>query len=109
MARDLVRTALFDWHEEGRADIAELLTSELVANVVMHAHSDMTIRACLTRDAVRVEVDDESSTLPEVQHPGVDGEHGRGMLLIATLADHWGTQRHEDDGKTVWFELDLGG
>ncbi|MEO3751821.1 ATP-binding protein [Streptomyces sp. B6B3] len=32
-------------------------------------------------------------------------ERGRGLLLVAALADRWGTRPCPPDGKTVWAEL----
>jgi anti-sigma regulatory factor (Ser/Thr protein kinase) len=106
-ARTFVRSALEQWDVARSPDVAELLTAELVANVVVHAHSDVTVRACIEHDALRIEVDDDCFDLPHLEHPATDNEHGRGMLLIATLADRWGAERHRDGGKTVWFELNL--
>jgi hypothetical protein len=31
-------------------------------------------------------------------------EHGRGIMLIETLAADWGVELR-DGGKTIWFEL----
>lgn len=107
LARAFVRSALREWDADGALDVAELLTTELVANVVTHAHTDMTVRACINAGSLRIEVDDDSPVLPEVGHPTAESEHGRGMLLIAALADEWGAQPHLGDSKTVWFELDL--
>jgi hypothetical protein len=39
------------------------------------------------------------------QHPrGADREHGRGLLLVAALAEDWGTDPLPS-GKRVWAEL----
>lgn len=36
-----------------------------------------------------------------------DGTHGRGLLLVQSLADSWGVTT-QALGKVVWFELDAG-
>lgn len=36
-----------------------------------------------------------------------DGTHGRGLVLVQSLADAWGVRAH-GVGKVVWFELDAG-
>lgn len=35
-------------------------------------------------------------------------EHGRGLLLVAALADKWGV-RERDPGKVVWCEFRVAG
>jgi len=104
-ARAWVRPRLAAWDLDRVADDAELLVSELVANVVRHVGMPMTVRLARRVDAVRVEVDDPSATAPLLRHPEFDKESGRGLLLVAAMASRWGTEHHRDDGKTVWFEL----
>ncbi|WP_282693388.1 ATP-binding protein [Streptomyces sp. CC208A] len=40
---------------------------------------------------------------PEALPPGT--ESGRGLLLVAALADRWGTEPFPPGGKTVWAEI----
>lgn len=35
----------------------------------------------------------------------VDSESGRGLLLVADLADRWGTEPYPPSGETVWAEV----
>jgi anti-sigma regulatory factor (Ser/Thr protein kinase) len=107
MARAFLRDTLHTWDLDGFGEVTELLVSELVANVVTHVHSPMTLRAELADETLRVAVDDESYDPPVLEHPGAEDDHGRGLLLIAQLANDWGTEQHADDGKTVWFRLDV--
>jgi len=104
-ARAWMRPRLAEWNLDRVADDAELLVSELVANVVRHVGLPMTVRLARRPDLVRVEVDDPSATAPLVRHPDSEKESGRGLLLVAAMASRWGTELHRDDGKTVWFEL----
>ena len=105
MARQFLRTTLRTWQLDGLGEVTELLTSELVSNVVRHVGSPPTVRACRGRSRIRIEVDDASRELPAVQHPEPLAADGRGMLVVDTLAAEWGTELR-DDGKTVWFEID---
>ncbi|MEV6740786.1 ATP-binding protein [Streptomyces sp. NPDC051104] len=41
--------------------------------------------------------------LPTSSTPALSNEHGRGLFIIANLADHWGTRYHEG-GRTVWAQ-----
>lgn len=34
----------------------------------------------------------------------VDGASGRGLLLVAALADRWGVEAYPPSGKTMWAE-----
>ncbi|MGH3329543.1 MAG: ATP-binding protein, partial [Streptomycetales bacterium] len=40
------------------------------------------------------------------QPDGLD-EHGRGLLLVTTLAHRWGVRPLPSGGKAVWFEITL--
>ncbi len=53
---------------------------------------------------IRVEVTDSTLELPENARPDLDHKGGRGLWLIAVLADRRG---HHSHGlwKAVWFEL----
>jgi hypothetical protein len=50
------------------------------------------------------EVSDVGNTTPHLRRARVFDEGGRGLLLVAQLAERWGT-RHARHGKTVWAEL----
>ena len=89
----------------GLRDDAELLTSELVANVILHAHTEFEVRVCAISSGVRLEVDDGSSTLPSPGTLHDQAGSGRGLMLVQLLASRWGAERRGDGGKTVWFEL----
>jgi anti-sigma regulatory factor (Ser/Thr protein kinase) len=106
LARAFLRATLETWKLDGFGEVTELLVTELVANVVTHVGSPMTLRVQREPSTMRVEIDDPSTEIPVVRHPGTADEHGRGVLLVDQLADAWGVEPRSD-GKTVWFELDL--
>jgi anti-sigma regulatory factor (Ser/Thr protein kinase) len=83
---------------------AALLTSELVANAVLHGAGDVIVTLQRQPGAVRVEVADASPQLPEVKHYGEEAATGRGLRVLSALADTWGAGRRHH-GKVVWFEL----
>lgn len=89
--------------------IVELLTGELVANAALHGPSHGLIRVRVGRAGwvVRVAVRDDSATVPVVRHPEPTAASGRGLELVDSLATAWGVERHGDEGKTVWFSVDL--
>jgi hypothetical protein len=55
---------------------------------------------------LRVEVSDDDPNLPVASHPQHPATSGRGLRIVAALADRWGVTPNPD-GKTVWFELHL--
>jgi hypothetical protein len=59
----------------------------------------------LTTDGVlRVEVHGSGPGEVRVPKPRPDAEEGRGLLLVAAVADDWGV-RERDPGKVVWCEF----
>ena len=106
--RRALRELLRQWGRPGRSEIAELLTSELVTNALVHTDHEAVVTATVGPRALRVEVRDFVARLPRMRVPATDdGTHGRGLVLVQSLADAWGVQAH-GVGKAVWFELDAG-
>lgn len=89
-------------------DTATLLASEMVTNGLVHGRGDVELRLRLTRDRLVLEALDEGRHMPRRRRANDDDEGGRGLHLVAALADRWGF-RAVDDGKVVWAEIDLAG
>lgn len=87
-------------------DIATLLTSELVTNAVVHAGGDTWVFVTAEDHLIRVTVQDPSETCPRRREAAEGAVGGRGLCLVAELADRWGVDLR-DAGKGVWFELDI--
>ncbi|MEU2080951.1 SpoIIE family protein phosphatase [Streptomyces albus] len=93
------------WGLGETAFTVELILSELITNAVRHGAPPVTVR--LLRDRyLTCEVSDASSTAPHLRRATSADEGGRGLFLIAQLAQHWGT-RYGPHGKTIWAELPL--
>ncbi|MEV7287256.1 ATP-binding protein [Streptomyces sp. NPDC093252] len=110
-ARAEVREQLRDWSLESLSDLAALLVSELVTNALRHATGPVGLRLIRRGGGsgmLLVEVSDSLPDLPTERAPDPEDESGRGLLLVASSADRWGT-RPDDSGKTVWFELAVPG
>ncbi|MER6524241.1 ATP-binding protein [Streptomyces sp. NPDC001508] len=104
-ARRELRKLLRHWGKPGRSEIAELLTSELVTNALVHTDRDAVLTAVVGPRGLRVEVRDFVARRPVLRAPSADeATHGRGLLLVQSLADAWGVRPH-GVGKSVWFEL----
>ncbi|MGW5770811.1 SpoIIE family protein phosphatase [Streptomyces longwoodensis] len=104
LARRFVRSALRADAPEV-VDTAELLTSELVTNAVLHARTDVEVRVWSHEGHVRVRVDDGRPDRPLVpREPRPYAGAGRGLAVVEELASSHGA--HPAEGhKTVWFEL----
>ena len=107
-ARRALRELLRQWGRPGSSEIAELLTSELVTNALVHTDRDAVLTATVSPRGLRVEVRDFVGRRPRLRAPiADDGTHGRGLVLVESLADAWGVRAH-GVGKAVWFELNGG-
>ncbi|MDX3580241.1 ATP-binding protein [Streptomyces europaeiscabiei] len=114
LARRLVADRLHAWghpHTSTANETLTLITSELTANAVRHGHvqgRDFEVRLLATSETLRVEVSDtRAERVPPrfLREAPSDAETGRGLLLVATLADRWGVEpRTAGPGKTVWAE-----
>ncbi|MFS8204628.1 ATP-binding protein [Streptomyces sp. CWNU-52B] len=106
--RRALRELLAHWGRPGRSETAELLTSEIVTNALVHTDQEALLTATVGPRGLRVEVRDFDSRRPRLRVPNADeGTHGRGLILVQSLADAWGVRMH-GVGKAVWFELDGG-
>jgi anti-sigma regulatory factor (Ser/Thr protein kinase) len=106
-ARRAVRALLAAAGRDDLTDTAELLVSEVVTNALLHAGTDIVLRATLDGTTLRVEVGDGSPHLPVRRRYGATSGTGRGLLMLEQLVDDWGVSR-QGDGKTVWFLLGRG-
>ncbi|NUP24439.1 MAG: SpoIIE family protein phosphatase [Streptomyces sp.] len=106
-ARALTSAKLSEWGLEHLAFTTELIASELVTNVYRYASGPATLRLIRERSLV-CEVSDTSHTSPHLRRARTTDEGGRGLLLVAQMAERWGT-RYTREGKTVWTEQPLAG
>jgi PAS domain S-box-containing protein len=83
---------------------AALVTSELVTNAVRYGRPPIDLRTRIEAHEVLIEVRDREVYQPRKLRPGEDDEHGRGLQIVAALADRWGT-RPTEQGKAVWCVL----
>jgi anti-anti-sigma regulatory factor len=102
--RQLVDQACAAWHRREVAATAALVASELVANVVRHAHTTMEFTMGLRAGHMVLTVRDGSRRLPEPADPGLTDAGGRGLRLVRELTESWGVLP-VSDGKVVWTQL----
>jgi anti-sigma regulatory factor (Ser/Thr protein kinase) len=96
--------AIADVAQPDRVAAIVQVTSELAANAVEHAGPPVELRAFATRQRVVVETTDRSALPPVRRQSSRDDERGRGLALVAALADTWGV-RLGFGGKTTWAEF----
>ncbi|WP_322974019.1 SpoIIE family protein phosphatase [Actinacidiphila oryziradicis] len=91
--------------EEETAYATEVIVSELVTNAVRYATPPLRLRL-IKHHTLTCEVHDTSFTAPRMRHARTVDEGGRGLFIVAQLAQNWGT-RYTPNGKTVWTEQAL--
>ncbi|WP_432167034.1 SpoIIE family protein phosphatase [Streptomyces sp. bgisy031] len=101
-ARTLTTSQLAAWGLEEHSFITELVVSELVTNAIRYARAPIQLRLIRSTSLI-CEVSDASSTSPHMRQAADTEENGRGLFMIAQMAEHWGT-RHTLAGKTIWAE-----
>lgn len=89
-ARQHLRSALAGTSAVAVTDEAELLVSEVVTNAVVHGRPTVTLEVQVAGPRLRVAVTDCSPCLPVVRDLDLMGTGGRGMALVAALAERWG-------------------
>jgi serine phosphatase RsbU (regulator of sigma subunit)/PAS domain-containing protein/anti-sigma regulatory factor (Ser/Thr protein kinase) len=100
--RALVVEQLERWGLDEETFATELILSELVTNAIRYGAAPVHVRLLLDRTLI-CEVSDASSTSPHLRHAATTDEGGRGLFLVAQLAERWGT-RYLPAGKVIWAE-----
>ncbi|MFJ2395382.1 SpoIIE family protein phosphatase [Streptomyces sp. NPDC087843] len=105
-AREHTRRTLAEWNvDEDTAYAAELIVSELVTNAIRYGAPPLRLRLIKNR-TLTCEVHDDAAASPRLRHARTVDEGGRGLFIVAQLAQRWGT-RYTAEGKTVWSEQAL--
>ncbi|MFE7235519.1 ATP-binding protein [Streptomyces sp. NPDC057596] len=115
LARLLAAAELRAWQmSPSVVERAEQIVAELSANAALHGRVQgrdfrLALRLDLVAGLLRIEVTDaRGDQLPSARVDftrSPDAESGLGLILVAALADRWGTQPYPPGGKTVWAEL----
>ncbi|MFG1873412.1 ATP-binding protein [Sphaerisporangium sp. NPDC049003] len=103
--REIALATLESW---GLGDLAYevlVILSELCTNAITYGCPPYTMSLRSSGRCVGGEVADMGPvSVPAPRTPGDDEEHGRGLVIVAALADRWGVEPADDGrGKTVWF------
>lgn len=116
-ARRLVRDCCDRWRLSEVTDDAQLVVSELVANAVEHAGTEIDVTVSHHRHRLRIAVADRHHGVPRITTTpdgagapgGAEGAatpalRGRGLDLVARSVAGWGVLPGTD-GKVVWASL----
>ncbi|MET9145083.1 ATP-binding protein [Streptomyces sp. NPDC004042] len=108
LARQFAQAVLAEWAAPVRADDVQLCVSELATNALLHGvppgRGFLLLLALHPGGALRVEVHDSGTGDVCVPETSAESERGRGLMLVAALADKWGVDARSP-GKTVWCEF----
>ncbi len=108
-ARRFVREVASAEEMQVPLEVVALLTSELATNAVIFGNADVFAvevgRGGRAPGGIRVEVVDSNPAAPALREPNDDDVHGRGLLLVNSLASDWGSYNLPGAKKAVWFEL----
>ena len=105
--RHVTAAVLPAWGLAHLVESAQLVVSELITNAYQHSPQSDSFELELSQrgKGLRIALADGSAIRPVVRELSSDGETGRGMVIVQTLAKRWGAEDHHG-GKRVWVDLD---
>ncbi|MER7001002.1 SpoIIE family protein phosphatase [Streptomyces sp. NPDC000410] len=96
---------LEEWGLDVVGFTTELILSELITNAIRYGSDPIRVRLVHDHSLI-CEVSDGSSTSPHLRRAATTDEGGRGLFLVAQMAQRWGT-RYTAGGKIIWAEQAL--
>ena len=113
-AREFVGATLTAWDRADLVFTVELVVSELMSNTVRHTSAagdgvrlrllNLNTGTGASTGTVVIEVYDGSRSAPLARLADDDDEDGRGLFMISTLVERWGS-RPTPTGKCIWAEV----
>jgi anti-sigma regulatory factor (Ser/Thr protein kinase) len=105
LARAAIRELCREWDLDAVSMEAQMVATELVANVVDHAGTESILTCTLAAGDLQIAVRDRAPASDTCLQRITDRAGGRrGLNLVASVAHSWGCFRHHN-GKTVWVVL----
>ena len=106
-ARLFVGAACMDWQLDALRDDAVIVSSELVANAVLHARTECRLTVELDARGLTIAVHDHRRGWIK-RRPSIDATNlrGLGLFVVERLSRSWGTAPTAD-GKKVWALLPM--
>ncbi|MEV4277018.1 ATP-binding protein [Actinoplanes xinjiangensis] len=109
-ARNLVTRACHTWRLPQLQADARLVVSELTANAVQHADTDLVVTVRRSGHLLHMAVRDGDTRYPRLNGPAGNGvpvameERGWGLQMVHAVAAAWGAMPARG-GKVVWATL----
>ncbi|MFG1879989.1 ATP-binding protein [Sphaerisporangium sp. NPDC049003] len=101
--RNMVNDALTAWQLGDLADDVVLVVSELLANAINYGEPPIKLSVWASTEELCVRVTDHGTGQPRHLDLGIESIHGRGLTIVAALAnDHGIIPLADGPGKTVW-------
>lgn len=105
LARRFLDEKLSELGFVGDHSVVQLLASELVSNAVRHGRPPFHLTVEMVGGSATVRVTDHDCEHRPVRQPADPCSTcgGRGLLIVEELADEWGCDVADGEGKAVWF------
>jgi anti-sigma regulatory factor (Ser/Thr protein kinase) len=107
LARSFVKDELRPAASASQLGDIAMIVSELVTNAVRAGAESIEVSVTLDDGEVRIEVTDSVEGWPTVREAAEDEGTGRGLPLVAAIAERWGVDPNDPTGKHVWATVQL--
>lgn len=109
-ARRWFRKFIAPYNPACSVDDCVLMVSELVTNAIVYGHSDdpWIVQIEWFREGASLRVDVHNPGYPanvRLRRPGADEAHGRGLLLVDSIAESWRSGPSRFGGTVVSFVM----
>lgn len=82
-----------------------LIATELLSNAVKFSSGEVSLALTWTGGSIRVTATDTAPAPAALADPGPDASGGRGLAIVAALAQRWGQTPFRGGRKEVWAEV----
>ena len=93
--------------EDAALIVSELITNAIDASIVLPERPPVSLRLLATEKSLVIEAWDQSPLDLEPHEADPDAECGRGLTVVAALADRWGCERTGHRRKVVWAAMEI--
>lgn len=102
LARDFVRLHLVAHLLGFLVEDVRLVVSELATNAVAHARTPFLVTLSSADGTVLLVIRDGSTSVPVRSVPDALDMSGRGLLIVESLSQEWGSSTDGHGNKSVW-------
>lgn len=102
LARQFVTMHLLANHLPHLVEDVRLVASELATNAVTHARTPFVLTLSRTTGSAMLAVRDGATERPAPFAAGNTDVNGRGLMIVASLSESWGSSTDAHGFKSVW-------